>query len=112
MRSKATLAAVALGCVAAATVLALAAGTARADTGGSHFTFGCSGVDTSPAGTSCDFSEQDTCTVDGQGIFNPNTGWNPVHLTVSVTHANLDTGYFLTEVDHYQSLAVINSGTG
>jgi hypothetical protein len=112
MRGKATLAAIALACVAAAAVLALAAGTARADAGGNHFTFGYSGVDTYPAGTMCDFNEQDTFTVDGQGIFVPNTGWNPVHLTVYVTHTNLDTGYFLTEVDHYQSLGVINSGQG
>jgi hypothetical protein len=112
MRSKATLAAVALACVAAAAVLALATGTARADMGGNHFTFAYSGVNTYPAGTMCDFNEQDMFTVDGQGIFVPDTGWNPVHLTVNVTHTNLDSGYFLTEVDHYQSLAVINSGTG
>lgn len=112
MRSKATLAAVALACVTAATVLALAAGIARGDSGGNHFTFNFSGANTYPSGTMCDFNEQDTFTVDGQGIFVPHTGWNPVHLTVYVTHTNLDTGYFLTEVDHYQSLAVINSGQG
>lgn len=105
MRSKATFAAVAVA------VLALGAGTARADSA-SHFTFGYSGVSDNAAGSLCDFNEQDTFTVDGQGVFVPSTGWNPVELTVHVTHTNLDTGYSLTEVDHYQSLAVINSGQG
>ena len=109
MRSKATLAAIAVACVI---VLALAAGTARAGQGGNHFYFSFSGVDSWPTGTLCNFNEQDTFTVDGQGIFVEHSGWNPVNLTVYVTHTNLDTGYYLTEVDHYESLAVINSGTG
>jgi hypothetical protein len=112
MRSKATLSAIALACVTAAAVFALGAVPARADAGGNHFYFSYSGVDTFPAGTMCDFDEQDTFAVDGQGIFVPNTGWNPVHLTVYATHTNLDTGYSLTEVDRITALGVINSGQG
>lgn len=97
--------------IAAAAALAMTAGTAHADPAG-HFTFSYSGTDTHPAGTLCDFNEQDTFTVDGQGVFVPVSGWNPVNLTEYVTHTNLDTGYSLTEVDHFESLAVINSGQG
>jgi len=97
--------------VAAAVVLAMTAGTARADSA-SHFKFSFSGVDTNPAGTVCDFNEQDAFTVVLNGAFVPVSGLNPVEVTSYVTHTNLDTGYSLSEVDHFQSLAVINSGQG
>lgn len=112
MRSKATRAAVAVACATAVVVLALGAGTARADAGGNHFSFSYSYVQTSPAGTLCNFNEQDAVTVHLQGIFVPNSGWNPVNLTVYAAHTNLDTGYTLTEVDHFEAVGVINSGTG
>ena len=96
--------------VAALVLLAMSAGTASADHAG-HFTFSFSDQHFFPAGTQCDFNFQDTFTVDGNGTFNPN-GTAPLNLTEYVTHTNLDTGYSLSEVDHFQSLAVINSGQG
>jgi hypothetical protein len=104
---KATLAA----SVAAAVLLALAAGTAHADQA-SHFKFSFSGENLHPAGTLCDFTLDDTFTVDLNGAFVPVNGLNPVEVTEYLTHTNLDTGYSLSEVDHFQSLAVINSGQG
>lgn len=96
---------------AAAVLLALTAGTARADQA-SHFKLTFSGENLYPAGTLCDFTLDDTFTVDLNGAFVPVSGLNPVEVTEHVTHTNLDTGYSLSEVDHFQSLAVINSGQG
>ena len=103
--------AIVLVCVAAVVLLALAVGTARADPA-SHFKFSFSGVTTHPAGTFCDFNEQETFTVLLNGAFVPVSGLNPVEVTVHATHTNLDTGYSLTDTAHFQSLAVINSGQG
>jgi hypothetical protein len=97
--------------VAVAVLLALTAGTARADQA-SHFKFTFSGENLYPAGTLCDFTLDDTFTVDLNGAFVPVSGLNPLEVTQYVTHTNLDTGYSLSEVDHFQSLAVINSGQG
>ena len=97
--------------VAAAVLLALTAGTARADNA-QHFKFTFSGENVYPAGTLCDFTLDDTFTVGLNGAFVPVSGLNPVEVTQDVTHTNLDTGYSLSDVDNFQSLAVINSGQG
>jgi len=84
--------------IATAALLATGAGTASAGTQATHFTFSFSGENLYPAGTLCNFTLDDTFTVDG--IFNaaPN-GVNTTLLTEHITHTNLDTGYSLTEVD-------------
>lgn len=95
--------------VAALVLLAMSAGTASADHA-THFTFSFSNQHFFPAGTQCDFNFQDTFTVDGNGINNPN-GTAPLNLTEYVTHTNLDTGYSLTEVDHIEVIGQANSST-
>src|SRR5215470_17265237 len=91
--------------MAAAVVLAMTAGTARADQGGLHFKFNFSDQNTYLAGTQCDFNYQDTFTVVVNGVFVPTNSVNPVELTEYVTHTNLDTGYSLSEVDHILTFA-------
>jgi hypothetical protein len=95
--------------VAVAAMLALTAGTARADRA-VHLTFSFSGQFFSPTGTLCDFNEQDTFTVDGIENIAPN-GQDVVVLTIYVTHTNLDTTYSLTEVDHATFVMQLGKGT-
>lgn len=86
-------------------LLALTAGTARADHG-YRFNFSFSGLHSFPAGSLCDFNFQDSFTVDVAGTVLPN-GDNPVvNMTEHVTHTNLDTGESLTEVDHITNVTV------
>jgi len=85
-------------CVAGATLLALAVGTARADSP-VHNRFSFPGGMDFPAGTLCDFNSNETFTVVGEFTGLPNGGSTTV-LTESITHNNLDTGLRLTEVDH------------
>jgi hypothetical protein len=94
---------------AAVVLLAMAAGTARADPA-THITFTFSGQETSPAGTVCDFAEQETFTVVGIETIAPN-GQDVVHVTLHVTHTNVDTGYALTEVDHVTFALQLGSST-
>jgi hypothetical protein len=82
-----------------ALALAMTAGSASA---GStvHNRFSFSGEMDFPAGTLCDFNSNETFTVVGNFTGVPNGGSTTV-LTESITHNNLDTGYSLTEVDHF-----------
>ena len=96
-------------CVAGAAVLALTAGSARADPA-FHATFSESGTVLSPAGTLCDFNEQETFTVSGIETIAPN-GLDVIAWTNDATHTNLDTGYTLTEVDHFHSTQQLGTST-
>ena len=86
-------------------VAALAATTASANTV-QRFVVS-TGVVVRPfaAGTLCDFNEQETFTIDvNDEVMYDNAGNNiriVDHQTQYVTHTNLDTGYTLTEVDHF-----------
>jgi hypothetical protein len=95
--------------VAVAAMLALTAGTARADKA-IHLTFSFSGQFFSPTGTQCDFNEQDTFTIDGIETIASN-GQDVLVITEYVTHTNLDTNYSLTEVDHASFTMQLGKGT-
>jgi hypothetical protein len=95
--------------VAAVVLLALTAGMARADQA-VHFRFSFPGENLYPAGTLCDFTLDDTFTVDVNFALAPN-GENPVTLSEHVTHTNLDTGYSLSEVDQVNLIANPSSAT-
>jgi hypothetical protein len=82
---------------AAAVLVAMVAGTARADPA-THIKYSFSGQHTFRAGTLCDFKERETFTSVVNETIAPN-GQDVVHVTLSVTHTNVDTGYALTEVD-------------
>jgi hypothetical protein len=85
--------------VAAAVLLALTVGTARADPA-FHTRFSFPGEMDFPAGTLCDFNSNETFTVVVDFTAAPN-GASTTVLTESITHNNLDTGYSLSEVDHF-----------
>ena len=81
-------------------VLAPVAGSTAAWAGGpehvkSTFTFD----DTAPAGTFCDFEYRLAVSGSENAIIFPDKtiGYNTLH----VTHTNLDTGFTLTETDHF-----------
>ncbi|HYX76106.1 MAG TPA: hypothetical protein VE757_02920, partial [Gaiellaceae bacterium] len=96
-------------CVAGVALLALAVGTARADLA-FHVTFTDSGTVSLPAGTLCDFNEQEAFSLKGIETVAPN-GQDTITLTEYAAHANLDTDYTLTEVDHINSTAQLGSST-
>src|SRR5262250_1432139 len=85
----------------AAALLAITAGTARADPASRH-TISFSDQEVFPAGTLCDFDYQFALTVNGTFTAAPN-GYFTVQFTEYVTHTNLDTGEILSEVDHINS---------
>jgi hypothetical protein len=93
----------------AAALLAITAGTARADP--AHSTFSYSGQQLNPAGTACDFNEQETFTISGIVNSAPDGNLGSFVLTESYTHTNLDTGYSLSEVDHVTGVAQLIRGT-
>jgi len=94
--------------IATAALLTTGAGTASAGTQATHFRF--SGENLYPAGTLCNFTLDDTFTVDGTFNAAPN-GVNTTLLTEHITHTNLDTGYSLTEVDQVNQVVQPVSST-
>jgi len=96
--------------VATVALLAMAAGTASAGTQATHIKSSFSGQVVSPAGTLCNFNEEETFTVDVNFVLAPN-GENPVLLTENITHTNLDTGYSLTETDQVNEVGQPLSST-
>jgi len=96
--------------VAAAALLALTAGTARADPA-THFTFSFSGQNVNPAGTACDFNEQETFTINGIVTLTPDGQRGTATFTEYFTHTDLDTGYSLSEVDHVTATTQLVRGT-
>jgi hypothetical protein len=95
---------------AAATLLAITAGTARADPV-TRVPFSFSQTNSFPAGTVCDFNYEETVTLMGAFTELPNGEAVVQNLTEHVTHTNLDTGYSLSEVDHIADVALPNSST-
>jgi hypothetical protein len=82
-------------------VLALAAGSAAAWADGpqhvkSTFTF----ENPQPPGAFCDFNYGEVATVSLDAIIFPD-GAETDHIAALVIHTNLDTGFSLTEVDHF-----------
>jgi hypothetical protein len=96
--------------VAAAALLALTAGTARADRA-DHETFSVSFTFDFPAGTLCDFHYGGSSTLNFIVTIAPNGENFSVEQTQYNTHTNLDTGYSLTEVDHFTNVGQVQSGT-
>ena len=96
--------------LATATLLATAAGTAFAASSAAHIKSSFSGENLHPAGTLCDFTLDDTFTVNVHFTAAPN-GATVTDLTFYVTHTNRDTGYSLTEVDH-QIIVVTPDSSG
>jgi hypothetical protein len=96
--------------VATVALLAMGAGTASAGAQATHIKSTFSGDVVSPAGTLCNFTEDDTFTVDVDFILAPN-GESPVLLTENITHTNLDTGYSLTETDQVNQIGNLVSST-
>ncbi|MGN6431609.1 MAG: hypothetical protein ACTHNB_12905 [Gaiellaceae bacterium] len=94
---------------AAAALLAITAGAARADP--AHSTFSFSGQQLNPAGTACDFNEQETFAINGFVNGPAGSPLGSVVLTESFTHTNLDTGYSLSEVDHVTAVTQVVRGT-
>jgi hypothetical protein len=97
-----------------ALALAMTAGFASAASA-VHNRFSFPGEMDFPAGTLCDFNSNETFTVVVDFTATAN-GASTTVLTESITHNNLDTGYSLTEVDHFTiesapgSSTVINAG--
>ena len=89
----------AIGLAAAAVALFGAATTARADNGAAtHLSFPVSGDDVFPAGSLCDFNEEDSFR--GRVTFTAAPNGSYVEQdNLYVTHTNLDTGFTLTEHD-------------
>ena len=85
--------------LAVALALAMTAGTASADPA-FHNRFSFPGEMDFPAGTLCDFNSNETFTVVVDFTATSN-GASTTVITESITHNNLDTGYSLTEVDHF-----------
>jgi hypothetical protein len=96
--------------IAAAALVALTAGSARADSA-TRVPFSFSGTNSLPAGTLCDFNYEDTGTVVGAFTVLPDGEVLVQNVTQYVTHTNLDTGYSLSEVDHVADLVLPNSST-
>jgi hypothetical protein len=100
--------------VVLATGLAVLAYTASmaAAAAPTHMKFTVSDTDFAPAGELCDFNYSAPFTAEVNEIVfgDPN---NPIrvvdHVTLIKTHTNLDTGYSLTEVDHFT--AEFDAGT-
>jgi hypothetical protein len=83
-------------------VLAYSASTAAAAP--THLRFTVSDTDFAPAGELCDFDYSAPFTADVNSIVfgDPNNPTRVIdHVTLIKTHTNLDTGYSLTEVDHF-----------
>ena len=96
--------------VATGMLLTTGAGTALADGPASHSKFSFSGENLYPAGTLCNFTLDDTFTVEVNFAAAPN-GANQTLLTEHNTHTNVDTGYSLTEVDHVNQVGPPPSST-
>ena len=84
-------------------VLAPVAGSTAASADGpqhvkSTFTF----VDDEPAGNVCDFNYRNEGTASVNAVIFAD-GSETDHVTLHVTHTNLDTGFTLTEVDHFSA---------
>jgi hypothetical protein len=86
--------------LAVAGIAAIAAPSAFADQP-THFrgTFTLPPVDR-PAGTLCDFHYHETVVVDVNEI-DFSDGGITEHLGLTISHTNVDTGYTLTDTDHY-----------
>jgi hypothetical protein len=95
---------------AAALLLAITAGSARADSA-TRVPFSFSQTLSFPAGTLCDFNYEETVTLMGAFTELPDGEAIVQNLTEHVTHTNLDTGYSLSEVDHLTALVLPNSST-
>jgi len=91
-------------------LLTTGAGTALADNPVAHIKTSFSGAILSPAGTVCNFTLDDTFTVDVIFTAAPNGGVTQL-LTEHTTHTNLDTGYSLTETDQINQVAQPVSST-
>jgi type 1 fimbria pilin len=91
-------------------LLTTGAGTALADDPVAHVKASFSGEIVSPAGTVCDFTLDDTFTVDVIFTAAPNGGITQL-LTQHITHTNLDTGYSLTETDQVNQVLQPASST-
>src|SRR5437764_7817688 len=90
--------------------VAATAGTARAGQA-LHVSFPISGDQVFPAGTACDFNEEDSFT--GRVTFTAtSTGTFVQEVSIYVTHTNLDTGYTLTEHDLGNTIVPEGSSTG
>jgi hypothetical protein len=89
-----------LATIAAAGIAAIATPSALADQP-AHFqgTLTLPPVDR-PAGTLCDFHYYETVVVDFNELDFSN-GAITEHLALTIAHTNLDTGYTLTDTDHY-----------
>jgi hypothetical protein len=75
-----------------------------------YLVFSLSGGNVYPAGTLCNFTLDDTFTVEINFAAAPN-GANQTLLTENNTHTNVDTGYALTEVDHVNQVGQPPSST-
>ena len=93
-------------------VVAFAAATGAAGAGPAlHQSFPISGDDVSPAGTVCDFNEEDSFTGTLTFTAAPN-GEFVQQQSIYVTHTNLDTGYTLTEHDVTTTIVPASGSTG
>jgi hypothetical protein len=92
-------------------VVALAAATGATGAGQAlHQSFPISGDDVFPAGTACDFNEEDSFTGTLTFTAAPN-GTFVQQMSVDVTHTNLDTGYTLTEHDSTTTIIPASGST-
>ncbi len=100
-RKSFTVLAAAVAALAGTLVLAAGAAAAAPETESFDFSF----TRDFAAGTLCDFNYHEEVTGSGwDEIFVDEAGnyvRDKLHLTLGVTHMNGDTGYVLTEVDHY-----------
>ena len=81
-------------------VLAPVAGsTAAWADGPQHVTSTMSGEETIPAGELCDFTYHNAFTATDNAIMFPDKTIE--HIVVNATHTNMDTGFVLTETDHF-----------
>jgi hypothetical protein len=96
--------------LAAFMLLTTGARTALAAGPVAHIKGSFSGEILSPAGTVCNFTLDDTFTVDVIFTAAPNGGVTQL-LTQHITHTNLDTGYSLTETDQVNQVAQPVSST-
>ncbi len=71
----------------------------------STFTF----VDTTPAGTFCDFTWRAVGTGSDNVVTTPNNTID--HVVLHITHTNLDTGFTLTETDHFTGVTAAGGQT-
>ena len=100
-----------LAVIVAGVVVALAATTGATAAGPAlHQSFPISADDVFPAGTSCDFNEEDSFTGTLTFTAAPN-GTFVQQLSIDVTHTNLDTGYTLTEHDSTTTIIPASGST-